>query len=225
MEVTGTVVGVVGLLAAFKSAIDAYLLIDQLFRSDYGLEDRALHFERIRKQLEKWGTEFNIDPTRPGEECILSYESGENQAMVLLILERTKQHLTEAERLLKRHTREEREKKSWRSRIRNGKDDSKNRVAWVIKDKDLLDGIIKHLNEHLLNLLQCTKKISILQREAWRDQISNLTTIDETKIHSEARNFKQEGTCEWIFDHPEYESWVSGTATNLLWICATRKPT
>lgn len=53
MEVGGTVVGVVGLLAAFKGAIDGYLLIEQLFRRDGGLQDRALHFERIRKQLEK----------------------------------------------------------------------------------------------------------------------------------------------------------------------------
>ncbi|KAF2469325.1 uncharacterized protein BDR25DRAFT_48216 [Lindgomyces ingoldianus] len=221
MEVAGTVVGVVGLLVAFKGAIDGYLLIEQLFRSDVGIQDRALHFERIRKQLEKWGADYNVSSSCPDEDCLFNYESPENQAIILKILERTKQHLGDAEKLLRKHTRNEKTKKTWRSRILSSKDDSKNRTAWVVKDKELLDGIINQLSEHLQHLLQCTKEISGLQKDSWKGRIDSLTSIDETKIHTEARNSKQEGTCKWIFQRQEYKDWVSGTATNLLWINAT----
>ncbi|KAE9381048.1 ankyrin [Stipitochalara longipes BDJ] len=141
--------------------------------------------------------------------------------MILKILERTKHHLGDAEKILKEHTRAEGEKKPWKSRIFNSKDGSKNRTTWVVKDKDLLDGIIMQLNEHLKNLFQCTNVVAILQENIWEGKLGNLTTMDETKIHTEARNSKQEGTCQWIFQRPEYKDWVSGIATNLLWVNAT----
>ena len=110
MEVAGLGLAVVGLLVAFKGAVDGYLVIEQLVNSDAGLRDRALHFERIRKKLEQWGVEYNVDNSRLDEECLVNYESKENKEMILKILERTKQHLDEAKRLFKKLTNEEADK-------------------------------------------------------------------------------------------------------------------
>lgn len=222
MEATGIVLSIAGLLAAFKGAIDGYLLIEQILRKDSGVQDYALHFERIRNQLEQFGIDYNIDDSRP-EVCLINYESKENQESIEIILKRTEVHLENARITLENHTREDPGKKNVFKRFFNSKDASKGRASWVMKDREFLDRTIKQLNEHLQNLLQCTKKISDIQKNNWQGSIHLLTTTDETKLHTEARNAKQEGTCQWIFQRREYKDWISGTTNNLLWIYATRK--
>jgi hypothetical protein len=224
MEAAGFGLAVVGLLVAFKGAVDSYLMIEQLVRSDAGLQDRALHFERIRKQLEQWGAEYNVNNSGPDEDCLVNYESKENKEMILQILERTNQHLDEAKRLFKKHTNEEADKKHWwKGRHFKRKDGTKNQASWVFKDQEQVDAIIKQLNEHLQNLLQCTKLVYNLKIDVWKGNIKNLTSVDETRSNTEARNARLEGTCQWIFQRKEYKEWVSGAKNNLLWIHATRK--
>ncbi|KAF2662141.1 ankyrin [Lophiostoma macrostomum CBS 122681] len=220
MEAT---LAVVGLLAAFKGAVDSYVTIERFFSRDSGLQDRALHFERIRKRLEQWGAEFGLDNSQSNEERLLYYESKENQEMIQQILKRTTRHVEEAQRLFEKHQQEKAAKKSgWPRRpFGSSKDGSKNRASWILKDQEQVDAILKQLNEHLENLAQYTIPISGMKNERWKSSVQILTSVDEKRSHTDARNKRLEGTCQWLFHREEYLVWLSGKTNNLLWVHGT----
>jgi hypothetical protein len=62
-----------------------------------------------------------------------------------------------------------------------------------------------------------------MKNERWRSSLQLLTTVDEKRSHTDARNKRSEGTCQWLFHREEYRDWLSGKTNNLLWVHGTRK--
>lgn len=216
MEVAGLTLGVVSLLAGFKGAVDGYLLIDDLIRKDNGIKNRVLGLELIKTQLDQWKDDFTA---HVNGDSLLNYESDENQKKIIEILGRMEHHLKESEIQLKKHTEQwtVKPKKSLFRLI------SKDRASWVVKDRQLLDDIIAQLEKLLENLSYRTKEIEELKYDFWTNTIhTRLSRIDETASHMKARDVRQEGTCQWIFQRTDYKDWVSKKTVNFLWIDATR---
>ncbi|KAK2736407.1 hypothetical protein CKAH01_18904 [Colletotrichum kahawae] len=72
LEIPGFVVGVVGLLAATKGAIDAFNILANIFSEDNGLRFLAFRYYIERSKLETWGEHVKIDDN---ENCLLRRES------------------------------------------------------------------------------------------------------------------------------------------------------
>ena len=72
VDPVGAVLGVAGLIAAFKGAVDGYVLIESFFKKDSSLQDLACRFHVEQHRLSKWGERFQL---KNGEECLLQYEN------------------------------------------------------------------------------------------------------------------------------------------------------
>jgi hypothetical protein len=245
VDPVGTALTIAGLLAAFKGALDSYLLVESLFDKDNGFKDLATQFNVEHEEWKEWATKFNIHDPNP-EECLLYYESDESRKLINEILKQIEARLGDAQSLVTYHTRDDTQQRS--SKFRNlftkhramGQDplDShsddewqKNRIKWAIKNKSKLEEIVTALRRHFENLLRRSKRISILQPENWDrvvwwlTRIDERSRIDEALAHNRNQQVRQEGTGRWIFRRIEFENWLTGKVKDILWIYAIRKRT
>ena len=231
IDPVGTALAIVGLLAAFKGALDGYLLIESLFDQDSGLKDLATRFHVEAKEWEEWATQFNINDDNP-EACLLYYETDENKKLIDEILIRMETRLKDAQRLLDYHTRKDNQQKVFKFRNPFTKRDlldphadddlQKNRIKWVIKNKSKLEETVTALKTHLESLKRRSKRVSILQPGNWT-RVERWLSRTDNSLHIRAQQMRQEGTGQWLFRKPEFENWLSGTVKDILWIHATRK--
>lgn len=240
----GAALGIAGLVAALKGALDGYLLIESLFDKDNSLKDLATCFHVEREELKDWAARFNLYHPDP-EECLLYYETDENRKLLFEILNRIDVRLAEAQDLLDYHTRGDAQQKSFKIRNLFNKrrteathavvsqydvELERNRIRWAIKNKAKFEEIVTTLTTHNENLNRRSKRIETLEPEKWNRVVLWLTRIDgtslhidETSLHSRAQQVRLEGTGRWIFSRTEFEYWLSGEAKDILWIQATRK--
>jgi hypothetical protein len=244
IDPVGAALAIAGLLAAFKGAIDSCLLIESLFDKDSGLKDLAARFHVERLELKEWGARFNLNDPR-AEECLFYYETDEKRKLIFEILERINTRLTNAQDLLKYHTRSDPPQKGFKIRSPfnkrhadaqgvldsdNGDEGERNRIRWAIKNKAKFEEVVTTLKTHYENLVRLSKRIAILQLGNWcrthgpdLSPVLWLTRIDETSLHTRAQQQRQEGTGRWLFGRTEFEHWLSGKVKDILWIHAIRK--
>ena len=221
----GTAIGIAGLLATFKGAVDGYLLLESFFAKDNGLRDLATRFHVERKELEEWRHQFNLQDEDP-QACLLHYETDENKHLMFETLDRINKSLIDAQNLLDNHTgndglKPKKSSKFWRSR--GEKDGPKNRIRWAITNKAKFENCLTAIKAHLENLVRFSKRIQILQLPNWTQVLEWLTQIDENSYHRKARQLRQKGTGRWLLERTEFTQWLAGLAKDLLWVNATRK--
>jgi len=95
-------VAVLGLMAAFKGAIDGYLLIESFFDKDNKSWDLAVEYHIQKLLLENWRDFQNINAP-DWKNCRLSNANTKDQKIVLHILARITTLNKEAERFIKKH--------------------------------------------------------------------------------------------------------------------------
>lgn len=101
LEVSGLVLGAVGILTAFKGALDTGLLIESFFDDDKaGCGYLALRYHIEKTHLHMWRQACNVDDVA---QCTLRNRPEKLQEMVLRILGEITRLLQEAEKLVKRH--------------------------------------------------------------------------------------------------------------------------
>jgi hypothetical protein len=245
VDPVGTALAIAGLFAAFKGALDGYLLVESLFDKDNGFKDLATQFNVEHEEWKEWATKFNIHDPNP-EECLLYYETDENRKLINEILKQIETRLKDAQSLVSYHTRDDAQQRSSKFRslftkhramgqdlLDSHSDDKwqKNRIKWAIKNKSKLDEIVTALRRHFENLLRRSKRISTLQPENWDrvvwwlTRIDERSRIDETLAHNRNQQVRQEGTGRWLFRRIEFENWLAGKVKDILWIYAIRKRT
>ncbi|KAI0141794.1 prion-inhibition and propagation-domain-containing protein [Xylariaceae sp. FL1272] len=101
LEIPGFVVGAVGLLAAFKGALDTCLLIDSFFDdAKTGCGYLALRYHIQKTRLDLWRQIYHINEP---ETCPLRHKPEVVQTLVLNILGEITRQLEDAQKLVKRH--------------------------------------------------------------------------------------------------------------------------
>lgn len=225
VEPIGTAIGIAGLLATFKGAIDGYLLLESFFVQDNGLKDLATRFHVERKELEEWRDQFNLQNDDP-QACLLHYETDENKHLMFEVLDRINKCLTDAQNLLDNHTASDPPKSKRPSIFRSSrgeKDGQKNRIRWAIMNKAKFENSLSAIKAHLDNLVRRSKRVRILQLQKWTQVVEWLTQIDENSYHKKAQYLRQKGTGRWLLDRIEFCQWLSGQAKDLLWVNAIRE--
>ena len=71
MDPASATLAAVGLLAAFKGAVDSYGLLTDIFASDPGLNYQALLYNIEQIILQTWGERMKIADTK---ECLINNE-------------------------------------------------------------------------------------------------------------------------------------------------------
>ena len=69
MDPASATLGVVGLVIAFKGAVDSYGLLTDIFASDPGLNYQALLYNIEQIILQTWGERMKIADTK---ECLIN---------------------------------------------------------------------------------------------------------------------------------------------------------
>jgi hypothetical protein len=101
-EVVGLAIGAISLLAAFKGAVDGYLLIESFFDKDNGLRDLALDYRIECQKLEVWGDRFKVKADRE-EDCLLYKESEAVKKLMAEIFGRIQHLNTQAKSFVEFH--------------------------------------------------------------------------------------------------------------------------
>lgn len=102
LEGVGAAIGVAGLIAAFKGAVDGYLLIESMFDEDNGLRDLVLDYNIERQKLASWGDRFMVNAARE-EDCLFHHERGHIKALMAKIFGRIQYFHTQADFFLQAH--------------------------------------------------------------------------------------------------------------------------
>ncbi|RYO35091.1 hypothetical protein AA0113_g641 [Alternaria arborescens] len=175
-EAVGIGFAVVGLLAAFKGALDSYFLIESIFEKDNGLRDLVLGYNIEREKLKSWGDRFGVNAGTE-KDCLLDREPEQIKRLMAEIFGRIKYYHGEAENYLtkheasdhpvdyhmmnnvdrdfKKHLRLDSVQVDAMSKAQMSKPQKK-RVKWAIKNKEKFGDVVKILrkyNEDLLGLL------------------------------------------------------------------------
>jgi hypothetical protein len=175
-EAVGIGLAVVGLLAAFRSALDSYLLIENIFDKDNGLRDLVLDYDIERQKLKSWGDRFRVNAARE-EDCLLHQEPEPIKRLMAEIFGRIEYFHKEAEKYLDVHQVSD-QRVNYRT-MPNPSDNyneylqlhshqvvtiseaqmtrqQKKRVKWAIKNKENFERVVQRLrksNDDLLSLL------------------------------------------------------------------------
>ncbi|RYN73278.1 hypothetical protein AA0117_g7896 [Alternaria alternata] len=174
--VAETIISVAGLLAAFKGAVDGYLLIESIFDKDNGLRDLILDYDIERQKLKSWGDRFRVDAARQ-EDCLLHQEPEPIKRLMAEIFGRIEHFHKEAEKYLNAH--QVSDHRVDYHTMANPPDNfnehlrlhshqvvamseaqmtkqQKKRVKWAIKNKEKFETVVQRLrksNDDLLGLL------------------------------------------------------------------------
>jgi hypothetical protein len=102
LEGIGAAIGVAGLLAGFKGAVDGYLLIESIFDKDNGLIDLVLDYNIESERLTSWGDRFNVKAARE-EDCLFHHERGPIKALMAEIFGRIEYFHEQSRKFLELH--------------------------------------------------------------------------------------------------------------------------
>jgi hypothetical protein len=83
VDPVGLVLGIAGLLAAFKGAVDGYVLIDAIIEKDNGSRYLALRYYVEKHKLKVWGDYFSVEDAA---KCTLNNESENTRKLIATIL-------------------------------------------------------------------------------------------------------------------------------------------
>jgi hypothetical protein len=97
-----TILAVAGLLAAFKGAVDGFLLIESMFEKDNGSRDLAHSYQIQNRILERWGQSQNIESSDPTACRVVNASAGDRK-LVMTTLARIKALHEEAENYVNKH--------------------------------------------------------------------------------------------------------------------------
>jgi hypothetical protein len=102
LEGVGVGIGIASLIAAFKGAVDGYLLIESIFEEDTGLRDLVLDYNIERQKLTSWGDRFNVNAARE-EDCLFHRERGPIKVLMAEIFGRIEYFHKQADSFLQTH--------------------------------------------------------------------------------------------------------------------------
>lgn len=103
MEATGLVIGLAGLVAAFRGAIDGYLLVDAFLDNKTDSSYLIVHYHIQRTRLAIWGDYFQLNDASVPTDGELSDQSEHNKQLIIKILGEVQRIHGHVERLLKKH--------------------------------------------------------------------------------------------------------------------------
>ncbi|KAH0422001.1 hypothetical protein CcaCcLH18_13073 [Colletotrichum camelliae] len=145
-EIPGLVLGVAGLLAGAKGAMDAFTILADIFTEDNGLRFLATKYHVEKFKLEVWGEHVKV---HDAHNCLLLRESQLVQDAVLRIMAEINATHDATAGLLS----------SWwiiRTLEERGKIKQKHRISWATKHKDELTKLVEKLdtlNKDLQNIV------------------------------------------------------------------------
>jgi hypothetical protein len=163
-EVVGLAIGAISLLAAFKGAVDGYLLVESFFDKDNGLRDLALDYRIECQKLEVWGDRFKVKADRE-EDCLLYKESDAVKKLMAEIFGRIQYLNTQAKSFVEFHeatdyavdfttlgTTFNKHLQLGGAEVKAMSDaqmakQQKKRVKWAIKNKDKFQEIVEKLRK------------------------------------------------------------------------------
>ncbi|KAJ4346146.1 hypothetical protein N0V95_005649 [Ascochyta clinopodiicola] len=102
LEGVGAGIGIAGLLAGFKGAIDGYLLIESIFDKENGLRDLILDYNIECQKLENWGDRFNVKALDE-RDCLFYHERGPIKALMAEIFGRIEYFHAQATKFIDVH--------------------------------------------------------------------------------------------------------------------------
>lgn len=167
LEVSGLVIGAVGILTAFKGALETSLLIESFFDDDKaGCGYLALRYHIEKTHLHMWRQVCNVDNVT---QCTLRNRPEKLQEMVLRILGEITRLLQEAEKLVKRHGIDMASlppKQDFEGASKSNIDlvkglamdtvKTKARLRWTIKGKAEFEGIVSRMRQLINDLYSFT---------------------------------------------------------------------
>lgn len=177
VEPVGTALAVAGLLAAFKGALDGYLMIESYLESDDGNSYLTLRYHIEKHKLNIWGDFFK---TSTPASCTLAVQPDVVKKLVLCILGEVKKTHQEAEMFVKKHElvlpnvpagdvdkNLEADSQVVRgiAKLALGRV-AKSRFGWVIKNKEKFAALVERLqqlNRDLYEVLQ-PGDVALLQK-------------------------------------------------------------
>jgi hypothetical protein len=77
-----TILAVAGLLAAFKGAVDGFLLIESMFEKDNGSRDLAHSYQIQKRILERWEQSQNIESSDPTACRVVNASAGDRKLVM-----------------------------------------------------------------------------------------------------------------------------------------------
>ncbi|CAN9202929.1 unnamed protein product [Alternaria alternata] len=182
LEGVGLGLGVVSLLAAFKSALDGYLFIDSIFEQDNGLQDLILGYTIEREKLKSWGDRFGVNAASE-KDCLLHREPEPIKRLMAEIFGRIKHHHEEAKKYLtihevsnsrldyrkmanpandfKEHLQLDSVQVDAMSKAQMNKQQKK-RLKWAIKNKEKFGQVVSWLRKYNDDLVSLLTEPSIL---------------------------------------------------------------
>lgn len=215
-----TILAVAGLLAAFKGAIDGFLLIESMFEKDNGSRDLAHSYQIQKRILERWGEFQNIESPNPTD-CRVFNAPVADQELVMMTLARIKALHEEAENYVNKHIdtgltdgfmKRNRRTNSFGAIVKHlavvqKSDNQKGRVSWAIKNKSKFGAVVKQLrryNQDLEALLarpdaqifNYTLPIHLLAGLDDADAIKKLRSVERSRVlvqHAATLKLMQEG--------------------------------
>ncbi|CAN9392058.1 unnamed protein product [Alternaria alternata] len=182
LEGVGLGLGVVSLLAAFKSALDGYLFIESIFEQDKGLRDLVLSYTIEREKLKSWGDRFGVNAASE-KDCLLDREPEPIKKLMAEIFGRIKHYHEEAENYLtihevsnsqldyrkipnpandfKEHLQLDSVQVDAMSKAQMNKQQKK-RLKWAIKNKEKFGQVVSWLRKYNDDLVSLLTEPSIL---------------------------------------------------------------
>jgi hypothetical protein len=167
-EAPGLILGGVSLLAAFKGAVDGYLLIDSLAEVDSGQRFLCLQYIVERHKLVLWGDHFKIN--EESQSTLRDQSPGSRKIIALILAEieanhaRAEEFITryegQLESLLASSTIQDKSKPKNKFiggiKIPTGQRKEKHHFSFVIRDKAKFEEVVQRLgklNEDLYDVL------------------------------------------------------------------------
>ncbi|KAF4419184.1 protein kinase [Fusarium austroafricanum] len=176
-DALGTVLGVAGLIAAFKGAVDGYMLLEAFFDDDTGCGYLSLRYHIEKHKLGIWGDFFKTsDPAT----CTLTKQPDVVKHLILRILGEIKKTHEDAEPFIKKHHLSEAKipvgdvdkslqpnsKMAQQIAAAASQRKTKGRISWIIGKKDKFAELVtrlQQLNRDLYDILQ-PADIDLLQK-------------------------------------------------------------
>lgn len=167
VEPVGTALAVAGLLAAFKGAVDGYLMIESYFDKDDDNNYLTLRYHVEKHKLDIWGDYFKMSTPAT---CTLSKQPDVVQKLILRILGEVKKAHEEAEAVVQKHDltlpdvptgdldqnlEQDSQMVKAIARLALGRT-SKGRVRWLIRSKEKFTALVtklQQLNRDLYDVL------------------------------------------------------------------------
>lgn len=183
-------------------------------------EDLALKFKDVQNQLSEWKAEFDLDQFGTGN-CPLDYETVQNRDLIQGLLDRVEKHLETAKSLIPACKGEQVKSSGLWWDLFNRIDPRGNQGGLTARDRLKLTEIADHVTQCVARLKDRSKYARQLSLQRWKGQLEReFWTIPQSDNHAQARENRQEGTCEWIFIRDEYNRWLREGGENFLWVKA-----